>query len=73
MYGITVLCRFPLCLCQMELKLDMGVSSVVAWLGPYPNSLEVWVGSCHVVLAPTCPGYVISGGINVLMVSLQDH
>ena len=29
--------------------------------------------SCHVVLAPTCPGYAIWGGIDVLMVSLPDH
>ena len=25
------------------------------------------------VLAPTCPGYVIRGDVNDLMVSLQDH
>ena len=60
-------------MCQRELKLDMGVSSLVAWLGPYPNSLEVLVDSCHVVLAATCPGTSFGGGINVLMVSLQYH
>ena len=48
----------------------MGDRSLVAWLGPYPNSLEVWVGSCHAVLVLTCPGCVIWG---VLMVSLQDR
>ena len=47
--------------------------SFVAWLGPHPNCLEVWVGSCHVVLATTCPGNAIWGGIDVLTVSLPDH
>ena len=47
----------------------MGVSSLVAWLGPYPNSLEV----CVRFLPCGVGGYVIWGGINVLKVSLQDR
>ena len=35
--------------------------------------LEVWVASCHVVLVLMCLGYVIWGGINVLMVLLPDR
>ena len=73
MSGLTVPFLFPLCLCQRELKSDMGVSSFVAWFGHCPNSVVGWVGSCHVVLALTCPGYIIWGGINVITVSLQGH
>ena len=32
-----------------------------------------WVGSCRVVLVPTCFGYGIWGGINVLMVLLRGR
>ena len=44
----------------------MGVSLLVALLGPYRRFLP-----CASVL--TCPGYVIWGGIDVLMVFLQDR
>ena len=67
---LIVLFLFPLCLYPGELKFDMVVNSSVVWLGLWP---VVWVGSCHVMLALTCPGYVILDGIIVLMVSLPGH
>ena len=70
MLGLTVPFLFPLCLCQRELKLDMVVNSLVVWFGLWPSSLVVWVGFCHVELAPTRPAYDIVGGINVPMVFL---
>ena len=69
----TVLFLSPLCLFQRELELDMAVCSLAVWLGHLPGFLVEWVGSCHVALVPTCPGYGIWGGINVLMVLHQDH
>ena len=73
MFEQTVLFYFPLFLSQRELKFGMGVSLSVAWLERCPSSLEVWVGSCHVVLVPICPGFFVWGGINAPMVLPPDH
>ena len=53
---LVVLLIFPLCLYQRKLKFDMFVSTLVPWLELWPSSLVEMVGSCHVVLALTCPG-----------------
>ena len=46
-----------LCACiRRELQFDMVVSTSVVWLGLWPSSLVVLVGSCHVVLVLTCLG-----------------
>ena len=41
------------------IEIRHGCQFVSSLVRPYPNSLKVWVGSCHAVLAPSCPGYVI--------------
>ena len=43
------------------LKFNRDVNSSVVWLEPWLSFLVVWVGSCLVVLVPTCPDYVIWG------------
>ena len=50
-----------------------GCQFVSSLVRACPSSLTVWVGSCHVVLVPTCQGFVIWGGINAPTVSPQDH
>ena len=54
------------------IEIRRGFSSSVTWFGSgqVPGRL---VGFRHVELAPTCPGYVISGGINALVGSLPGQ
>ena len=41
---------------KRELKFGMVVNLLVVWYVLFPNYLEVFVGSCHVILVLTCPG-----------------
>ena len=52
----------------VELKFDRDVNSLVVCLGLSLSYLVVWVGSCLVVLVPTCPGFVFWGGKDAPMV-----
>ena len=51
----------------------MVANTQVVWLGLWPSSFEVLVGSCLVILFLICPGSGILAGISVLMVYPPDR
>ena len=56
-----------LCACIRGIEIRNGCQFISSLVRLWPSSLVVWVGSCHVMLDFTCPGYVILDGITVLM------
>ena len=73
MCGLTVPVLIPSAPVSDGVEIRQGCQFVSCLVRPFPSSLVVLVGSCHVVLDPTCQGFVIWGGINAPMVLPPDH